>query len=1181
MPSSAEPQRVIPAQLGFLAIYNPSLGTTDETIKDQIVYYSTPGLKERRAKLNSQSDADAAREENNEQLRQIGLAQGMVEFGRSFSDGRAVDTVETEKSRIVLHELESGWWILASINLTVLPGTTNTNAGKGKGQEHDEKTPEYSSREVKPAILLLGDLLRAHSTFLLHHASSMSALFVRTRRSKFMGILGRYWDTFLLTWNVLMHGNPANALYGGIKVAACGELGVGVGEEERGSAEREVLEGFVGRIEGLVDVIVSKFGEAEEPKDTGTPHQKNAQHSPTEPWLGSGNEPGAEDGTVFLGTGALSRKSLRDVSHWVEDLYKWGPYAYGVIDNPSSNRRTKKFKKRSPVRKDVLPHETSKKARQVYGLSFRDKCHRDSPPRQTSMATVDPIPDNSDGAPSGPVAIAPRPSLRRRTSSFTGSESDSTVKGSRFVQYLKFGYGTHWSLGSTSTAEASSVQPISKTDQEVESPRVPRHSNSPPRTDGTFETSTYAHKGSSGHYLIGLLGDIDDDDAEDSHVDPEEIQDGSKDDSNSRLLLRTLTLELERKEDARTETEISIDLGDRKLSQSTVNGSEHTGTSTTSYESQDRNKTKKLRVVVYVNRPFVFVFLFELRTDALALSSLYRSLHHQITPLMKPLLVSTAYRASKPEVAAAGESATPIYDLVWDPRLLTINSSIPNIPDPLQKQSHPMESLVWSRIEALNTHMQIVNTYVASSTDGSSLERTCKTSRGWWVVWTKIPDPDTSKVGFVVPSLVKEESQESQRTIGPSLKSGQTSTFGASMTSGPAHPYLESQNDEVVPHDKEIFLIRRASDHVAAKSAGSFASGPSVAASESSWISGPGKLAQGIGVDTKRYIEDLLNLNRHFDLDTHNPPIRCLLSEFIILCGGIINMVKTEDLRADKLFSVKNHVCVITGGGTGIGKRAAQALAANGAKVYITGRRVDALENAAKSHEPAVGGQIIPVGPCDVTKKEDLENLVAEISKKEKYINLLICSAGISGPKAEPESEKASELKKTLFEGESFGEWSDTFNTNVSGVYFTTVAFLPLLQAGRESHGHLSASVIVISSMSGIMNHAQGHFSYNAAKGATVHLSKLMAYEFKKAGIRVNSIAPGYFPSEMTTKKSDEEQKSELPDEKIEEKGHVPAQRAGSDEEMAQGIIFLAKNKYVNGEVIAIDGGVLLEVPGR
>ncbi|KAG4436016.1 hypothetical protein IFR05_008493 [Cadophora sp. M221] len=293
-------------------------------------------------------------------------------------------------------------------------------------------------------------------------------------------------------------------------------------------------------------------------------------------------------------------------------------------------------------------------------------------------------------------------------------------------------------------------------------------------------------------------------------------------------------------------------------------------------------------------------------------------------------------------------------------------------------------------------------------------------------------------------------------------------------------------------------------------------------------------------------------------------------------------MAKTEDLRAETLFSVKGHVCVVTGGGTGIGLMATQALAANGAKVYITGRRMDALDNAAETHQPSSGGgQIIPIGPCDVTRKGDLESLVKEISKKEKYINVLVCNAGISGPKAEPESEKATELKETLFKGESFEEWEETFNTNVSGVYFTTVAFLPLLQAGGESHGHLSASVIVISSMSGIMRHAQGHFSYNAAKGATVHLSKLMSYEFKKAGIRVNSIAPGYFPSEMTTGESDRDQKSEIPDGKMREKGHVPAKRAGSDEEMAQGILFLARNRYVNGEIIAIDGGVLLEVPRR
>ena len=113
------------------------------------------------------------------------------------------------------------------------------------------------------------------------------------------------------------------------------------------------------------------------------------------------------------------------------------------------------------------------------------------------------------------------------------------------------------------------------------------------------------------------------------------------------------------------------------------------------------------------------------------------------------------------------------------------------------------------------------------------------------------------------------------------------------------------------------------------------------------------------------------------------------------------------------------------------------------------------------------------------------------------------------------------------------------------------------------------------------MRNSQGHFAYNAAKGATVHLSKLMSAEFEKAEVRVNSIAPGYFPSEMTMKESNEDNKSHMPAEEVQEKGHVPASRPGSDEEMAQAVIVLTKNMYVNGEVVAVDGGTLNTVPGR
>jgi NAD(P)-dependent dehydrogenase (short-subunit alcohol dehydrogenase family) len=106
--------------------------------------------------------------------------------------------------------------------------------------------------------------------------------------------------------------------------------------------------------------------------------------------------------------------------------------------------------------------------------------------------------------------------------------------------------------------------------------------------------------------------------------------------------------------------------------------------------------------------------------------------------------------------------------------------------------------------------------------------------------------------------------------------------------------------------------------------------------------------------------------------------------------------------------------------GSGIGLMAAQALAANGAKVYITGRRAEALEKAAKSHHPEeYGGSIIPAGPCDVTSKEDLQKLVKEIEEKElDGVDLVVAAAGVSGPKGEPEGEDAEELKKNLWENE-------------------------------------------------------------------------------------------------------------------------------------------------------------------
>jgi hypothetical protein len=109
--------KITPAHLSFLAIFSPNLSSSDETFDDQIVYYYSHNAHKRRRRTQDVAAAAEAdrvlREEENEKLRQIGLAQGLVGFAKSFSGGENVDSVETEKSRIVMSELEKGWWVLA------------------------------------------------------------------------------------------------------------------------------------------------------------------------------------------------------------------------------------------------------------------------------------------------------------------------------------------------------------------------------------------------------------------------------------------------------------------------------------------------------------------------------------------------------------------------------------------------------------------------------------------------------------------------------------------------------------------------------------------------------------------------------------------------------------------------------------------------------------------------------------------------------------------------------------------------------------------------------------------------------------------------------------------------------------------------------------------------------------
>ncbi|MCJ1484020.1 hypothetical protein MMC06_004188, partial [Schaereria dolodes] len=278
------------------------------------------------------------------------------------------------------------------------------------------------------------------------------------------------------------------------------------------------------------------------------------------------------------------------------------------------------------------------------------------------------------------------------------------------------------------------------------------------------------------------------------------------------------------------------------------------------------------------------------------------------------------------------------------------------------------------------------------------------------------------------------------------------------------------------------------------------------------------------------------------------------------------------DFEISQVFNVKDKVALVTGGGSGIGLMCAQALAVNGAKVYITGRTEEKLERVVETHGKNISGQIIPL-VADITDKNEIKRLVKEISSREKCLCILINNAGISGATQTTEAKTAEEMSKNLFDDENatFDDWVSTYRTNVPQIFFMTTAFLPLLQKASELQHGYSGTVINITSISGLAKTAQHHFGYNASKGAAIHLTKLLASEVAGNGlkIRINSIAPGVFPSEMTASESGEDQKSELPKEKFE--GKVPARRPGNDRDMANAILFAASNQYLSGQTVVVD----------
>lgn len=213
----------------------------------------------------------------------------------------------------------------------------------------------------------------------------------------------------------------------------------------------------------------------------------------------------------------------------------------------------------------------------------------------------------------------------------------------------------------------------------------------------------------------------------------------------------------------------------------------------------------------------------------------------------------------------------------------------------------------------------------------------------------------------------------------------------------------------------------------------------------------------------------------------------------------------------------------------------AKTLENNGATVYIVGRRLEVLEKAAKDHSvrslPSCRfartvdlsssmqkhGKILPL-KGDVTSRESLLSIVERIKQEQGHINILVNNSGVLYNNIKPpevgDDIKAFQAK--LWNAGTPEEFNKTFEVNVAAVYYTTVAFLELLDAGNNkgSSGAPTSQVITVSSIGGFRRDDKVFsLSYSASKAAVTQMAKTLSNVLKAWQIRSNIIAPGLYPS--------------------------------------------------------------------
>jgi NAD(P)-dependent dehydrogenase (short-subunit alcohol dehydrogenase family) len=245
-------------------------------------------------------------------------------------------------------------------------------------------------------------------------------------------------------------------------------------------------------------------------------------------------------------------------------------------------------------------------------------------------------------------------------------------------------------------------------------------------------------------------------------------------------------------------------------------------------------------------------------------------------------------------------------------------------------------------------------------------------------------------------------------------------------------------------------------------------------------------------------------------------------------------------------FRLDGKVAIVTGASSGLGAAFALGLAEAGADVAVCARRVEKLEATAERVR-TLGRRCLAV-PADVAQPEDCTRVVEETVRELGRVDVLVNNAGVGT--AVPATRETPE------------QFRQVIDVNLNGSYWMAQACARAMREG--------GSIVNIGSVLGSTSAGLPQAAYAASKAAIIGLTRDLAQQWTgRKGIRVNALAPGFFPSEMTDQYPDGYLESQM--------ARVPAGRAGDPAELVTALLFLASDagSYVTGIVVPVDGGLL------